>query len=128
MPKIIKKVTVAVHTSGQHRATVEFTQSLSKSDPIPDLDLDKHWGKIRSAARTAIVNVIASSDQRAGESLADARARARKFLSRLAVSAPTVDRQGRWHSVSFVNTYWAMRGTKSATPVAPAAPLIPEYR
>lgn len=79
--------TVSTFTNGfgDWRARVEFSHTLSESDPREEYNLGAQWARIRRVARRAIVRAIAEREQTTRETLATAILRVTETLPRLAV-------------------------------------------
>lgn len=96
-------LTVATFTNGfgDMRARIDFSHTLSESDPREEFNLDAQWTRIRRAARRAIVREIAEREQTTRETLAMAERRVRASLPRLDVIEQHVYGTGAWHGVTF---------------------------
>lgn len=89
-------VTTFTNGFGDWRARVDFSHTLSESDPREDFNVSAQWPRIRRAARRAIVRALAEREQTARETLAMAESRVRETLPRLDVI--------EWHEWHSANT------------------------
>lgn len=101
-------LTVSTFTNGfgDWRARVDFSHTLSETDPREEFNLDVQWARIRRAARRAIVREIATREQTTRETLAMAESRVRETLPRLEVIEQHVWHSlNTWHGVTFGEHY-----------------------
>lgn len=100
-------LTVSTFTNGfgDWRARVDFSHTLSESDPREEFNIGAQWARIRRAARRAIVREIAEREQKTRETLAMAERRVREALPRLDVIERHVYADNTWHGITLGEHY-----------------------
>lgn len=93
-------VTTFTNGFGDWRARVDFSHTLSESDPREEFNLGTQWARIRRAARNAIVRELAEREQTTRETLAMAERRIRETLPRLDVIEQHVYADNTWHGIT----------------------------
>lgn len=86
---------------GRWHVEISFSRSLSESDPREEFNLGRHWVNLRRRARAAIVRELAEREQKTHETRAEAEARMRTSLGRLAVTAQKIGSTNLWYGVTF---------------------------
>lgn len=94
-------ITTYADSFGRFHARVQFSHTLSESDPRKAFNLGHQWPRLRARARTAVVNALVEREQKTDESHDEARARIRSSLGRLNVTGQDIDPMNRWYGVSF---------------------------
>lgn len=97
---VVSSVNTFADDFGRWRAQVEFSRTLSESDPRPEFNLGHQLKAIRAKARTAIVSAIADREQKTTETRANAEHRIRTSLPNLVVIKQGIDSMNTWHGVT----------------------------
>lgn len=97
---VVSSVSTFADGFGRWRAQVEFSRTLSESDPRPEFNLGHQLKAIRTKARSAIVDEIVAREQKTAETRANAEHRIRASLPNLVVVKQGINSMNTWHGVT----------------------------
>src|SRR5699024_6859544 len=100
MTSVIDSISTSADGYGRWRAKVEFSRTLSESDPREEFSLHHHWPTVRLRARKAIVDELVQREQKTGECRGAAQRPLTHGLPNLVVISQDIDSMNCWHGVT----------------------------